>query len=209
VQIAQTGITGVKFILLDFFDGSSGPPLKLPFPTPRNTIPSTPSTMKNLEDAVVRAANQFPEIASAALGTMTKLNDLLASLEQERLPQRASKTLAAADATMNELKEQIHAVRARELSLQAEKDLVELERTLHSAERLITRLDGEKGLVQSVEHVADSVGEVARGARAVGPEIELTLREVRGAARSIRRFADTLERDPDMLLKGRAAAAVP
>jgi hypothetical protein len=50
------------------------------------------------------------------------------------------------------------------------------------------------------------MNEVARGAQTVGPELELTMREVRGAARSIRRFVDALERDPDMLLKGRAAA---
>jgi len=206
VQLAQTGITGVKFVLLDFFDGAEGPPHPLPFPTPRNTIPSTPSMMKNLEDALVRTANQFPDIASAALGTMTRLNRLLDSVEQERLPERASKTLAEADAAMAELKRQIQDLGASELSALAKKDLVELERALQSADRLITRLDSDKGLVQSVERVADSVGEVARGARAVGPEVELTLREMRGAARSIRRFADTLERDPDMLLKGRAAA---
>jgi ABC-type transporter Mla subunit MlaD len=207
VQLSQTGITGVKFILLDFFDGSTGPPLTLPFPTPRNTIPSTPSTMKNLEDAVVRAAGHIPEIMGAVLGTMTKMNDLLDSVAAERLPERASKTLAAADATMGELRGQVRDLNAGELSVQAKKDLVELERTLQSAERVISRLDSEKGLVQSVERVANSVGEVARGAHAVGPELELTLREVRGAARSIRHFADTLERDPDMLLKGRAVAA--
>jgi hypothetical protein len=46
---------------------------------------------------------------------------------------------------------------------------------------------------------------MARGSGTLGPELELTLRDVRGAARSIRRFTDALERDPDMLLKGRAA----
>jgi hypothetical protein len=61
--------------------------------------------------------------------------------------------------------------------------------------------------MKSAERTANSMNEVARGAQSVGPELELTLREVRGAARSIRRFTDALERDPDMLLKGRAAAA--
>lgn len=206
VQLAQTGITGVKFMLLDFFDGSSGPPPALPFPTPKNTIPSTPSTMKNLEDAVVRAAAQIPDITGAILGTTTKMDALMESVMKERLPERVSKTLTTADTTIGEIKDQVHGLQARELSAQAQKDLAELERTLQSANRVIARLDSDKGLVQSVERVADSVGEVARGAREVGPELETTLREVRGAARSIRRFADTLERDPDMLLKGRAAA---
>ena len=52
------------------------------------------------------------------------------------------------------------------------------------------------------------VGQISRGyARTLGPELELTLREIRGAARSIKRLADALERDPDMLLKGRAEKA--
>jgi ABC-type transporter Mla subunit MlaD len=134
------------------------------------------------------------------------VNALLDSVAEEHLPERVGKTLTAADAAMGELKGQAHDLHAGELSAQAKQDLVELERTLRSAEQVITRLDSDQGLVQSVERVADSVGEVARGAREVGPEVEVTLREVRGAARSIRHFADTLERDPDMLIKGRAVA---
>ena len=61
----------------------------------------------------------------------------------------------------------------------------------------------------NAERATNSLNEVARGAQAVGPEMELTLREVRGAAHSIRRLADQLERDPDMLVKGRATAAAP
>ena len=204
VQLAQTGITGVKFILLDFFDGKDNPAPSLPFPTPKNTIPTTPSTMKNLEDSVVRAANQFPDIATALLGSTIKLNALMTSIENERLPARVGSTLGSADQAMNELKEQIHALRAAELSAHAEKDLTQLERTLAGVDRVLARLDGEQGLMGSAERATNSLNEVALGARAVGPEFELTLRDVRGAARSIRRFAETLERDPDMLLKGRA-----
>jgi hypothetical protein len=61
--------------------------------------------------------------------------------------------------------------------------------------------------MMSAQRTVDSLGEVARGAHSLGPELELTLRDVRGAARSIRRFADALEQDPDMLLKGRAEGA--
>jgi paraquat-inducible protein B len=206
VQLAQTGITGVKFMLLDFFDGSAGPPPVLPFPAPRNTIPTTPSTMKNLEDSVVRAANQFPDIATALLGSVNKLNALMDSVEKERLPGRASSTLTATDSVLSELKDQIQGLHAAQLSAHAEQDLAQLERTLQGVDRVLVRLESDKGLVQSAERAANSLNEVARGAQAIGPEVELTLREVRGAARSIRRFADTLERDPDMLLKGRAEA---
>lgn len=206
VQLAQTGITGVKFILLDFFDSGAAAPPALPFRAPPNTIASTPSTMKNLEDSVVRAANQFPEVASALLGTITRVNSLLDGIEQEGLAARAGATIDAANATLKELHGQVAALRTAELSAQAEHDLVQLEQTLKGVDRIVARLDSEDGLMRNAERASNSVNEVARGAQAVGPELELTLREVRNAARSIRRFTDALERDPDMLLKGRAAA---
>jgi paraquat-inducible protein B len=207
VQLAQTGITGVKFMLLDFFDGVRHGPAELPFPAPRNTIPTTPSTMKNLEDSVVRAAGQFPDIATALLGTTTKLDALMTAVEREHLPARAGSALETSNLAMTELREQIHALRAAELSARAERGLVQLEQTLQGVDRVVARLDSEQGLMRGAERAAESLNEVARGAQSVGPELELTLREVRGAARSIRQFSDALERDPDMLLKGRAAAA--
>jgi ABC-type transporter Mla subunit MlaD len=204
VQMAQTGITGVKFIQLDFFDPKVYPLQPLPFKVPQNTLPVTASTMKNLEDSVVRTANQFPDIATALLGTVTKLNSLMDNVEQQRLPNRAGDTINEANAAMAELRGQLKAVNAAALSASAEKNLTELNRALTGVNRLLERLDDDRGLMESAEMAAKSMSEVARGAQAVGPELELTLREVRGAARSIRRFVDALERDPDMLLKGRA-----
>lgn len=206
VQLAQTGITGVKFMLLDFFDGAAAEPAPLPFKTPENTLPSTPSTMKNLEDSLVRAATQVPDIATALLGSVTRLNALMESVDEQHLPLRAAQTLGGVDAAMNELKTQVQGLRAAELSARAEQDLVALDGTLKSVDRLLARLDSENGALSNAERAASSVNEVARGAQSVGPELEATLREVRGAARSIRRFADALERDPDMLIKGRALA---
>jgi phospholipid/cholesterol/gamma-HCH transport system substrate-binding protein len=207
VQLAQTGLTGVKFILLDFFDGAAYPAPILPFPAPPNTIPATPSTMKNLEGSVVRAVNQFPDIATAMLGTIGKLNTLMEGVEKQNLPARAGDTLSEANAAMRELRTQLNALNAAELSSDARVGLGELNETLTSVNRLLERLESDQGLMVSAERAANSINEVARGAQSVGPELELTMREVRGAARSIRRFVDALERDPDMLLKGRATAA--
>lgn len=204
VQLAQTGITGVKFIQLDFFDPKVYPLVVLPFKAPTNTIPVTASTMKNLEDSVVRTANQFPDIATAVLATVTKLNVVMDGLEEQQLPNRAGNTIAEANAAMTELRSQLKALNAAALSASAEKNLAELNRALTGVNGLLERLDKDHGLMESAESAAKSMNEVARGAQSLGPELELTLREVRGAARSIRRFVDALERDPDMLLKGRA-----
>jgi ABC-type transporter Mla subunit MlaD len=207
VQLSQTGITGVKFILLDFFETSGPPEPPLPFKTPPNTILTTPSTMKNLEDSVTRAANQFPDIASALLGTVSKLNALMDNVEEQRLPERAAGTLGDASSAMKELNAQLAALHAGELAAHAQQSLTELNQTLASVNHILQRMDSDQGLMRSAERAANSVNEVARGAQTVGPELELTLRDMRGAARSVKRFVDELERDPDMLLKGKAAAS--
>jgi paraquat-inducible protein B len=206
MQLAQAGITGVKFMLLDYFDDKAYPPPILPFKAPANTIPATPSTMKNLEDSVVRTANQFPDIASALLGTVSRLNELMTDVDREQLPASAAATLAEGKTTLHELRAQIQALNASALSTHAEQTMTSFNQTLARTDQLLSRLDSDNGLLRTAERAANSMNEVARGAQAVGPEMEQTLREVRDAARSIHHFVDALQRDPDMLLKGRAEA---
>jgi paraquat-inducible protein B len=56
----------------------------------------------------------------------------------------------------------------------------------------------------NMERASLAVGDVARDANGLESELEKTMRDVQDAAKSIRRLTDALERDPDMLLKGRA-----
>jgi paraquat-inducible protein B len=209
VQLAQTGITGVRFILIDFFDPISNPVQPLPFETPHNYIPTASSTMKNLEDTVTKTANRLPEIADEAARAMTQVRLVAEQIQAGRLPDRATETMNQANASLGELSRQLKALNAGQLSSEAEKNLKEFNGLLVRTNALLTRLDSEQGLFHRAELSADAIGEVARGARSLGPELELTLREVRGAAHSIKRLADDLDRDPDMLLKGRAKKATP
>ncbi len=204
VQLAQTGITGVKFILIDFFDSKTNPVESLPFETPPNYIPTASSTLKNLEDTVTKTANRFPEIADDAAKAVTQIRLLAEQIQSGRLPDRAAETLTQANGSLSELTTQLKALNAAQLSADAEGNLKEFNAVLVRSNALLTRLDSEQGLFRNAERSADAIGEVARGARSFGPEMELTLREVRAAAHSIKRLADDLERDPDMLLKGHA-----
>ncbi len=209
VQLAQTGITGVRFVLIDFFDAKSNPVQPLPFETPSNYIPTASSTMKNLEDTVTKTANRFPEIADEAVRAVTRVRMVAEQIEAGRLPDRAADTLNQANASLSELTTQLKALNAAQLSREAEQNLKDFSGVLARTNALLTRLDSEQGLFHHAERSADAIGEVARGARSLGPELELTLREVRGAAHSIKRLADDLDRDPDMLLKGRAQKEKP
>lgn len=209
VQLAQTGITGVKFLLIDFFDSASNPVIPLPFKPPSNYIPTASSTMKNLEDSVTRTANRFPEIADDAAKAVAQVRLVAEQIQAGRLPERGVETLTHANVALTELNAQLKAVNAGQLSSEAEKNLKEFNGVLVRTSALLARLDSEQGLFRNAERSADAIGDVARNARSLGPELELTLREVRGAARSIKRLADALEQDPDMLLKGRATKGTP
>lgn len=204
VQLAQTGITGVKFILLDYFDPRDNPVPVLPFATPPNYIPSASSTLKSLESSVMKTADRFPGIAEDLSQTMAKLNGIMDDVEQGHLPEQASATLGHAGTAMQELASQLDALDAAQLSRAVQKSLGAFDVTLSRVNRLLDRIESDQGVLTGAERAMSSLGELARGGHAIGPELESTMREVRGAARSIRRFADTLERDPDMLLKGRA-----
>ncbi|MDP9000963.1 MAG: hypothetical protein M3O46_12715, partial [Myxococcota bacterium] len=69
---------------------------------------------------------------------------------------------------------------------------------------LMTRIDGEQGLLASAQRATDSLGDLAGGAKGLGSELEDTLRDIRETVDSIQRLADALDTDSDMLLKGRA-----
>lgn len=154
---------------------------------------------------MVKTANRFPEIADDAARAMQQIRTVAEQLEHGRLPERAGETLGQANATLADLSRQLNALNAGQLSADASKNLQEFNAVLVRTNALLARLDGEQGLFRNAERSALAIGDVAWGARTLGPELELTLREVRGAARSIKRLADALERDPDMLLKGKAS----
>ena len=75
------------------------------------------------------------------------------------------------------------------------------------AQELMARVDGDNGVLSSVQRASDSIGDVAVDARGYQAELSDTLREVGEAANAIRVLADSLELDSDMLLKGRSKAS--
>jgi phospholipid/cholesterol/gamma-HCH transport system substrate-binding protein len=203
-QLAQAGITGVKFISIDYFDSAEYPRPELPFAPVPNHIPAAPSTMKGLESSVVKAADRFPLIAEDVRATMARLNAVMTDVERLELPQQVSDALGETNLAMRQLNGQLGALHTGELSSSIRQSLAAFDATTVRVTQLIDRLEREQGVIVSAERTFSMLGEIARNNGSLGPELELTLREVRGAARSIRRFTDALERDPDMLLKGRA-----
>jgi phospholipid/cholesterol/gamma-HCH transport system substrate-binding protein len=203
MQIASQGITGVKFLLIDFFATKDNPPPELPFPVPENYIPAAVSTMKNLEDAVVRAVNRIPEIAEGIVVILVKVNRLLDDLQRGKLLEDGAATLTRANQVLESLQGELNQSHVGKLSTQAQEALALLNETIARTNTLLSHLDGDKGLLASAQRASNAMGDVAVSAGTLGPELEETLRDVQEFSGAIQRVADALERDPDMLLKGR------
>ena len=207
VQLASAGLTGVKFLQLDFFVVADNPPPVLTFPVPENYIPAAASTMKNIEDSLVRTMNRLPEIADQMAAILVKVDTVLADVHDKRIPEQMTMTLTNTNNLILDAQKKLNAVETGKISAGAEKTLVGLNETVSRMNRLLANIDGEKGLLASLGHASDAIGDTAHNADGVGADLQDTLRSVQDAAKSIRKLADALEKEPDMLVKGRGRGA--
>lgn len=208
-QLGSTGVTGVKYILIDFFDSRTNPAPVLPFPVPRNNIAATSSTLKSLEDSVVKAVDEFPKLAADLGKVLDHVNKILSEVDEQKLPAKATSMLANVDQTLELLQTKLSALKTKELSSEAQAAIAHLNQVMVTVENVMLRIDGEHGVLSSMQRASDGVGDVAANARGFGPELGDTMRDLREAADSIRQLAETLELDSDMLLKGRAEVTKP
>ena len=202
VQIASTGVTGTKYLQIDFFDTEGAPPPLLPFPVPENYIPAIPSTMKNLEDAVVRAVDQIPEI--------TRGRGLRRDRQGQPHPRRRGPAGPARqgrdDARRDPPPAGAPAGRARpgpggRALARRDGGVKGANAALARMDRVLERLDGNDGMLASVS--GPPIRWATWTGRGSGEPVE-TARDLREAAVAVRQLVEALQRDPDMLLKGKA-----
>ena len=206
VQLASTGITGVKYVKLDFFDVARHPKPQLPFAVPENYIPATPSTLKNVEDTLLTAIDRVPKVMDEATGALAEFRALAVSFNRAALPERASATLDHAQQLVQNLDQKVKGVDASGLSQGAKEAIARLNVSLAKVDGMLAKVDGEDGLLQSIQRASDRVGDVADNASGATSDLDETLRQLGEASRSVQQLVDVLEVEPDMLIKGRTSS---
>ena len=204
VQLGSSGVTGTKYLSIDFFRNQTNPPLKLPFKVPENYIPATASTFKSLEMSVMQAADQLPEVARQMDKILDSVETILHEVRNERLPERAGAMLDSTAALVALMHRKVGQVPVETLTDEALGVLARTNETMGRADQMLQQLTQEKGLLTSVQRASDSVGDVAGTANGVVSDVGTTLRDLRETMDAVRSLADALERDSDMLVKGRA-----
>jgi len=207
VQLGSNGLTGSKYIQLDFFPLATNPLPRLPFPVAKNYIPATSSTMKDVEAAVLRAADAIPKLATEMTLVLTQASGLLEEVRAEELPARARIAFDAANHLLVAVDDQVRALELKELSNEARAALVKLDVIFVKAQGVLSQIEGQRGLVVSLTRASNRIGDLAENARDLGPDMSRSLVDVQEAARALQQLVMTLERDPDMLIKGRARAS--
>lgn len=204
-QLGSQGITGVKFIAIDFFDPKTNPPLPLPFAPPENYIPAATSMMKNLEDTISKAAEKLPELVDAVVAITSRIDRMVAQLERDKVSEKTAATLTHADEVLTSLGTTVKRIEKAGLADKTASTLDDLHVAVNKMNNVLDRIDGEAGLVAAAQRATEAFGVAGKSAGSSTKELESTMREIREAAEAIRLLAETLERDPDMLVKGRAS----
>ena len=203
-QLGSQGITGVKFVAIDFFDVKANPAPQLPFAVPADHyIPATPSMMKNLEDTIAKAMESLPVMVDSVVMIMGRVDRLLATLEKEDFSGTAAATLRHADAAMATLQATLARIDKQDIGGKAASTITDLNVAVNKMTGVLERIDGDKGLIASAKRATDAFGEMGRAGHGTQRDLEATLRDVSEAAEAIRSLVDAIERDPDMLLKGK------
>jgi paraquat-inducible protein B len=209
VQLGSQGITAVKFIAIDFFDEKSNPPPTLPFAVPSDHyIPAVPSMFKNLEDSITTAMDRLPVMVDAVVMIMARVDRLLATLETQDVSGKLVSTLDHANAMMKNSSRMLARLDQQDLGAKAARTINDVNAAVNKVSAALDRIGGQQGLLASAQRATDAFGAVGRAGQGTQKDLEATLRDLSEAAEAFRSLVEALERDPDMLLKGRAKGKV-
>lgn len=230
VQLASSGLTGGKYLSIDKFDPTKTKLPELPFPVPWNYVPATPSTLKSVEETVLKLAVDVPQAIADARELFHDARRFLVEIDPKGLTHEAQ-------ALMSETRQTVAAVDGPALAAKVDGLLTALDRTANRVDALaadLGRLTGEEGeltalvadarevtrtvndaieradlaaTTASLRDTSGSVGGLTRDLGAMSRDLRQALTSLRDAADKVARLAEVLERDPGSLIHGRSPGA--
>jgi ABC-type transporter Mla subunit MlaD len=203
-QLGSQGLTGVRYISLDFFDPRTNPPPELPFPVPPHYIPAAKSLSKGLEDSVTKAMESITEAASVTVTVLERVDGMVADLERRHAGDEAGKAIAEAEVALREIDRTVKSLNRGKIAENVADTVDAVRFASVRVDKVLERLDGDTGLLAVAQRALAVLGDVGQNMTGGTQELYATLTEFREAAAAIRRLADQVDREPDVLVKGRA-----
>jgi paraquat-inducible protein B len=205
--VQQSFVTGQLAVQVDMFPSTKADLVGLD--PDRTEIPTIPSTAEALESTIKRIAHKLDQLDLGKIikdlqGTVSGIREIVASPQLKQ-------TIANADQAMLEARQLISKFNNRVDPLaQSFEDTSKAARSaLNEAERLLVDarpvLATTQNALSRAEKLMSTANTVIEPGSPLHFELVGALREVAGAARSLRSLADSLERNPKSLLFGRQA----
>lgn len=229
IVVASQGITGVKFLEADFF-ALDTPSVALTFETPDSYVPSAPSTLKSLEDALRGFGEELPLAVRDFRKLTVTLDEKLVTLDAGALTESLT-------GLSNELRGLLDGTATTGLGPELQGLVADLRGTSQGIDEALASVSGENGPIQSV---ADSFDVLSQDMRTTLGKLDLIMdgadiagalnsfkgatvsatrltdglapaaqsmpevvRDLRAMLRRIESLAALVERDPGVLLRGR------
>jgi paraquat-inducible protein B len=209
-QLNSQGITGIKFVSIDFFDVGAFPKPTLSFAVREDQyVPAAPSMMKNVEDTINRAMERLPEMVDAVVLIMTRIDSLIATLVEKDVSGTLVTTLQQTNQAVKRLDGMLAEVQSQRLGEKTASTLSLLHAAAERTNTVLEEIGGRGGLLASAKEATNAFRDVGRAGHGTQRELEATLRTVSEAAEALRALIESLERDPDMLLKGKTVRRTP
>jgi paraquat-inducible protein B len=144
----------------------------------------------------------IPDLTRDLGSLVARVNVILDDVNRRGLPGKVAATLNNTNQLVASLQNKLGQLQVDELSRDAAATLEGASVAMEKMNRVLDRLDETDGLFASVQRTSDSFNDVA-GPR-LGANLDQTGRDLREAAVAVRQLVEALQRDPDMLIKGKA-----
>jgi ABC-type transporter Mla subunit MlaD len=207
-RLAIQGVTGVKFIDIDFADPATPLPT-LTFTPARRYIPSRPSMLEDLGRDLAAIGHRVPHLVDRAIAALTKVEQVVDDLRASQLPSRVAAAIDNANAAIAEARALIRSVDRARLPDRARVTADKIDLAIARLDGVLARIGGDDGLVASARRATESFGDAGRSTQDSAVELERTLHDLGDAVRAFRDFIEEVDRDPDVLVKGRARTNKP
>jgi paraquat-inducible protein B len=208
-QLGSLGLTSNKYVGIDFFDPKSNPPPELPFPPMTIYIPATTSLTKGLEDSLGKAMEHATALLDHATDVVDGVGRVVADLDHGGAGRNAARALVQAQDVLLGVDRLVKGLDRAKVVDNAGATIVSLHTAADSLTKLLGNIDGDHGLLATTQRSVSSFGEAGRNVAGATRDLDATLGDIREAAAAFRELADELERQPDVLLKGRRRATGP
>ena len=205
--VQQSLVTGQLAVQLDLFPKTEVHLLGLD--PERNEIPTIPSTVEKLESLVQRIIARLDQIDLKKI--IADLQSTVSSIQGIVESPKLKEAIANAGQAMTEAQQLVSKLNSRvdPLAQSFEETSKAARSALNEAERLLLDVRPVLATTQNTLARAERLMTTANGVIEPGSplhfELVSALKEVAGAARSLRSLAESLERNPKSLLFGRQA----